>query len=260
MSCARVRSSSRRRLSASSSSVATRPSSTGHRRAQGVLQLLARAVLRSAVQGSSCCLEGARLPSAWSARSSSSGRRAARLAGELAEVLQLLERLAVLVLEQPRRSSAAVPASSALRRASPSSRSPGCGDAARTGGSWGCGDGGARRSRSGALPPPRGVARHRTRPDPTPRASRTRTLAFVFHGPGAVAMGVSGRVSSTTAGRPTPERNRRGSMIETSPWIGGDLWVVLQRFLDVVLFARELVADPARPRWSRGWCPRASTR
>ena len=101
VSCARVRSSSRRRLSASSSRVARRPSSavTGARRAScSCSPMRARSVRRV----SSCGLEGAEL--------SLRAQRALlelgigggpRLARQRAEVLELLERLAVLVLEQP---------------------------------------------------------------------------------------------------------------------------------------------------------------
>ena len=120
----------------------------------------------------------------------------------------------------PSRSSAAVARSSALRRASPSSRSPGCGEAARTGRS--CAGRGSSAVRSGVF-----ATTERSRATPnTARPSTTsianKNSAFVFHGPGAVAMGVSGRVNSTTAGLPTPERNRRGSMIDTFALEGRD--------------------------------------
>jgi hypothetical protein len=48
-------------------------------------------------------------------------------------------------------------------------------------------------------------------------SSAKRKRAFVRQGPAALAIGASGWVSSTTAGPPTPERNRKGSFTESVP-------------------------------------------
>ncbi|TMK59358.1 MAG: hypothetical protein E6G54_06880 [Actinobacteria bacterium] len=52
---------------------------------------------------------------------------------------------------------------------------------------------------------------------PSSTSSANRNSAFVRQGPAALAIGASGWVSSTTAGPPTPERKRSGSLTDSVP-------------------------------------------
>ena len=144
--------------------------------------------------------------------------RRARLTRELAVVLQLLERLAVLVLQQAR---GAPRRRSRDPRPCGARRPPRGGPAAATAAPRAAR---ARRSRGAGRARPgcaATICRSRATPktaSPSTNSIANKKIAFVFHGLSALAIGASERVSSTAAGAPTPERNWNGSMIETVPW------------------------------------------